>query len=37
VVGVLCDGSVRTVSDTVNLTTWRNLGSMSDGLTLGDF
>ena len=31
------DGSVRFVSNTVNLQTWRNLGSMRDGEALGDY
>lgn len=33
----LVDGSVRLVSDTVNLTTWQNLGIPDDGATLGEF
>jgi prepilin-type N-terminal cleavage/methylation domain-containing protein/prepilin-type processing-associated H-X9-DG protein len=34
---VLGDGSVRFISDNINLQTWRNLGSSQDGLALGDF
>lgn len=34
---VLCDGSVRSISNSVNLTTWQNLGSMADKQVLGDF
>jgi prepilin-type processing-associated H-X9-DG protein len=33
----LCDGSIRFVSNSINLTTWRNLGSSEDGATPGDF
>lgn len=33
----LADGSVRFVSDTIEGTTYRNLGAMSDGQILGDF
>jgi prepilin-type processing-associated H-X9-DG protein len=33
----ICDGSVRFASNSVNLTTWRNLGSSEDGETPGDF
>jgi prepilin-type N-terminal cleavage/methylation domain-containing protein len=33
----LCDGSVRFVSNSVNITTWQNLGSMYDGNVVGDF
>jgi prepilin-type processing-associated H-X9-DG protein len=33
----LCDGSVRFVSNTVNLTTWRALGSVNGGEVAGDF
>ncbi len=33
----LGDGSVRFVSDTIDLTTWHNLGSIADGQVLGDF
>lgn len=28
---VMCDGSGRAVSDTVNISTWRNMGSTEDG------
>jgi prepilin-type N-terminal cleavage/methylation domain-containing protein len=33
----LCDGSVRFISNSVDLTTWRNLGSSQDGEVLGEF
>jgi prepilin-type N-terminal cleavage/methylation domain-containing protein/prepilin-type processing-associated H-X9-DG protein len=33
----LCDGSVRFVSDTVGLATWRALGTKASGEVLGDF
>ncbi|MDX1946328.1 MAG: DUF1559 domain-containing protein [Pirellulaceae bacterium] len=33
----LCDGSVRFVPNTVNLTVWRNVGSSQDGQTITDF
>ncbi|QDU42953.1 Type II secretion system protein G precursor [Symmachiella dynata] len=33
----LCDGSVRFVSDSIDLQTWRNLSWMSDGNVLGEF
>jgi len=33
----LGDGSVRFVSETVDLTTWRNLGSINDGNVLGEY
>ena len=37
-VGVLLgDGSVRFVTNTVNLATWQRLGARDDGQTLGDF
>jgi prepilin-type processing-associated H-X9-DG protein len=34
---LLGDGSVRFVSDTINLQTWRNLGSSRDGEVVGDY
>lgn len=34
---LLGDSSVRFVSNNVDLTTWRNLGSISDGNTIGDY
>lgn len=33
----LADGSVRFVSNTVDRTTWNNLGSIADGAVLGDY
>lgn len=33
----LCDGSTRFVSETINITTWRNLSTMQDGEVLGEF
>ena len=33
----LCDGSVRFVVDSIELETWRDLGSSQDGDVLGDF
>ena len=35
--GALCDGSVRFISNSIDLTTWRNLGSARDGAVLGSF
>jgi prepilin-type processing-associated H-X9-DG protein len=34
---LMCDGSVRFVSDNVNLATWRALGSRAGGEVVGDF
>jgi hypothetical protein len=34
---VLADGSVRFISDNINLTIWQNLGNRSDGNVLGEF
>lgn len=34
---LLVDGSVRSVSENINLTTWRNLGQRQDGNVLGEF
>jgi prepilin-type processing-associated H-X9-DG protein len=33
----MADGSVRFVSNSVNLTTWQNLGVIADGNVLGEF
>jgi prepilin-type N-terminal cleavage/methylation domain-containing protein len=33
----LCDGSVRFVSQTIDLRTWRNLGQRDDGEAMGDY
>jgi len=33
----LCDASVRFVAETVNINTWRNLSSMSDGQVISDY
>jgi prepilin-type N-terminal cleavage/methylation domain-containing protein len=34
---LLCDGSVRFVSENIDLGTWSNLGNRADGNVLGDF
>jgi prepilin-type processing-associated H-X9-DG protein len=34
---LLCDGSVRFISDNLSLTTWRALGSINGTETLGEF
>jgi hypothetical protein len=34
---MLMDGSVRSISSNIDLTTWRNLGQRSDGQVLGEF
>jgi hypothetical protein len=34
---LLADGSARFVSQTIDLTTWRALGTRAGGETLGDF
>lgn len=34
---LLCDGTVRFVSDNLDLTTWRRLGNRADGATVGEF
>jgi prepilin-type processing-associated H-X9-DG protein len=33
----LCDGSVRYVSNNINLATWQALGSMNGGDAINDF
>jgi prepilin-type processing-associated H-X9-DG protein len=33
----LCDGAVRFVTDTVELTTWQSLSGMADGSTVGEY
>jgi prepilin-type N-terminal cleavage/methylation domain-containing protein len=34
---LLCDGSVRFISENIDIATWRNLGDRSDGNTVGAF
>ena len=34
---LLADGSVRFINESIAITTWRNLGSMNDGQSIGDF
>ncbi len=34
---LLCDGAVRFVSDNINLTLWRSVGSIAGGEVLGEF
>ncbi len=34
---LLCDGSARFISQNIDINTWRNLSTMSDGNTVGDF
>jgi prepilin-type processing-associated H-X9-DG protein len=34
---LLMDGSVRSASDSINLTVWRNLGARNDGNPIGDY
>jgi len=34
---MMMDGSVRSISNTIGLDTWRNLGQRADGNTLGEF
>lgn len=34
---LLMDGSVRSIPDSINLQTWRNLGARNDGSALGEF
>ncbi len=34
---LLMDGSVRTISENINLQTWRNLGQRADGNVLGEY
>jgi prepilin-type N-terminal cleavage/methylation domain-containing protein len=34
---LLCDGSVRFISENLDLQTWQNLGDKSDGNTVGEF
>jgi hypothetical protein len=33
----LCDGSVRFVSQTINIQIWRDLGQRNDGRPTGDY
>jgi len=37
VIVALCDGSVRFVSQTINLQTWRDIGQRDDGRPTGDY
>ena len=34
---LLCDGSVKFVSDSLDLKTWRSVGSINGGEVLGEF
>jgi Protein of unknown function (DUF1559) len=34
---LLLDGSVRSISDNIDLTAWRNLGARADGQVIGEF
>ncbi len=34
---LMCDGSVRFISDALNLTTWQHLGDARDGNVIGEF
>lgn len=34
---LLCDGSVRFISDSIDLTTYKNLADRADGNALGEF
>jgi hypothetical protein len=34
---VLCDGSVRFISDNIDLTLWRSLGTRAGGEVMGEF
>ena len=34
---LLLDGSVRSISDNIDLATWKNLGARGDGLVVGEF
>ena len=34
---LLCDGSVRFISENLDLGTWRKLGSINGGEVLGEF
>jgi hypothetical protein len=31
------DGSVRTISENIEIITWRNLGNMANGLAVSEF
>ncbi|HID20961.1 MAG TPA: DUF1559 domain-containing protein, partial [Planctomycetaceae bacterium] len=35
--GLLMDGSVRTITESIDLQLWRNLGMRDDGNVIGDF
>jgi fructose/tagatose bisphosphate aldolase len=34
---LMMDGSVQSISENIDLTTWRNLGQRNDGAVVGDF
>ena len=34
---LMADGSVRIMSENIEITTWRNLGNMGNGIPLSDF
>ncbi|MBL8818396.1 MAG: DUF1559 domain-containing protein [Planctomyces sp.] len=34
---LLMDGSVKSIADSIDLTTWRNLGARADGQVIGEF
>jgi hypothetical protein len=34
---LLLDGRVRTISENIDASVWRNLGSRADGQPVGDF
>ncbi|MBN2296863.1 MAG: DUF1559 domain-containing protein, partial [Pirellulales bacterium] len=34
---LMCDGSAHFINDTIDTGTWKNLGSINDGNTVGEF